>query len=71
MLGLLALATAGLPLLLLPSLPSVLGGLALIGAGTFFAQASATGFVGRAATSDRGASVFSSAGTAMTTGRAR
>ena len=29
-------------------------GLALIGVGTFFAQAIATGFVGRAATSDRG-----------------
>ena len=27
----------------------------LVGVGTFFAQASATGFVGRAATSDRGA----------------
>ena len=27
----------------------------LVGAGTFFAQACATGFVGRAATSDRGA----------------
>ena len=29
-------------------------GLALIGVGTFFAQATATGFVGRAATTDRG-----------------
>jgi MFS family permease len=29
-------------------------GLALVGVGTFFAQAIATGFVGRAATSDRG-----------------
>jgi MFS transporter, YNFM family, putative membrane transport protein len=53
--GALALAGAGLPLILLPSLPAVLIGLALIGAGTFFAQAAATGFVGRAATVDRGA----------------
>jgi len=50
----LALAGAGLPLLLVPELPAVLAGLALVGAGTFFAQATATGFVGRAATSDRG-----------------
>ena len=50
----LAVAGAGLPLLLLPSLGAVLVGLALIGAGTFFAQAAATGFVGRAATTDRG-----------------
>lgn len=53
--GALALALAGLPLLLLPSLPAVLAGLALVAVGTFFAQAAATGFVGRAATSDRGA----------------
>ncbi len=44
-----AVAAAGLPLLLLPSLPPILLGLALIGVGTFFAQATATGFVGRAA----------------------
>jgi predicted MFS family arabinose efflux permease len=50
----LALAGAGLPLLLLPHLPAVLTGMAMIGAGTFFAQATATGFVGRAATTDRG-----------------
>jgi MFS transporter, YNFM family, putative membrane transport protein len=50
----LGLAGAGLPLLLLASLPAVLAGMAMIGAGTFFAQATATGFVGRAATSDRG-----------------
>jgi predicted MFS family arabinose efflux permease len=50
----LGLAGAGLPLLLLPTLPAVLAGMAMIGAGTFFAQATATGFVGRAATSDRG-----------------
>jgi YNFM family putative membrane transporter len=52
--GALALAIAGLPLALAPNLPLVLAGLALIGVGTFFAQATATGFVGRAATTDRG-----------------
>ena len=52
--GALALAAAGLPLLLLPSLPAVVTGLALVGVGTFFAQAAATGFVGRAATTERG-----------------
>lgn len=51
--GSLAVAGIGLPLLLLPSLPAVLLGLALVGVGTFFAQATATGFVGRAATTDR------------------
>jgi predicted MFS family arabinose efflux permease len=51
----LALAGLGLPLLLTASLPVVLAGLALVGVGTFFAQAAATGFVGRAATGDRGA----------------
>jgi MFS transporter, YNFM family, putative membrane transport protein len=50
----LALAGLGLPLLLLPNLPTVITGLALVGIGTFFAQAAATGFVGRAATTDRG-----------------
>lgn len=50
----LAVAGAGLPLLVLPSVPAVLAGLAMVGAGTFFAQATATGFVGRAATADRG-----------------
>jgi predicted MFS family arabinose efflux permease len=49
-----AVAAIGLPLLLIPSLPPMLAGLALIGVGTFFAQATATGFVGRAATVDRG-----------------
>jgi MFS transporter, YNFM family, putative membrane transport protein len=51
-----ALATAalGLPLLLFPSLVAVIAGLALVGVGTFFAQATATGFVSRAATADRG-----------------
>ena len=47
-------ALVGLLLLLAPSLPAVLLGLALVGGGTFFAQATATGFVSRAATSDRG-----------------
>jgi YNFM family putative membrane transporter len=51
----LAVATAGLPLLLVAHLPAVLAGLALVGVGTFFAQAVATGFVGRAAAVDRGA----------------
>jgi predicted MFS family arabinose efflux permease len=51
--GSLAVAGAGLPLLLLPNLPAVLVGLVLVGVGTFFAQATATGFVGRAATTDR------------------
>ncbi|WP_374306612.1 MFS transporter [Dongia sp.] len=54
-LGGLGLALIGLPLLLAPSLSLVLAGLCLIGAGTFFAQAIATGFVGRAAAGDRGA----------------
>jgi YNFM family putative membrane transporter len=51
----LGVAGVGLPLLLTPSLPAVLTGLALVGVGTFFAQATATGFIGRAATTDRGA----------------
>lgn len=51
----LAVAGIALPLLLLPSLPAVLLGLALVAIGTFFAQAVATGFVGRAAAGDRAA----------------
>src|SRR5262249_35945699 len=51
--GSLAVAGAGLPLLLSGSLPAVLLGLALVGIGTFFAQATTTGFVGRTATADR------------------
>ena len=47
-------AAFGLPLLLFASLPPVLLGMILVGTGTFFAQACATGFVGRAANSDRG-----------------
>lgn len=50
----LAVAGIGLPLLLLPQLGAVIVGLACVGAGTFFAQASATGFVGRAASDDPG-----------------
>ncbi len=50
----LAVAGIGLPLLLMPRLSAVLTGLVLVGIGTFFAQATATGFVGRAATTDRG-----------------
>ena len=50
----LALAGLGMPLLLLPKLAAVLLGMVLIGVGTFFAQATATGFVSRAATADRG-----------------
>ena len=52
--GGLGVAAIGLPLLLMPSLPLVLVGLTLVGIGTFFAQATATGFVSRAATTDRG-----------------
>ena len=51
--GALAVAGAGLPLLVLPNLVAVLAGLVLVGVGTFFAQATTTGFVGRAATADR------------------
>jgi predicted MFS family arabinose efflux permease len=50
----LALAGLGLPLLLLQNLSAVVVGLMLVGIGTFFAQATVTGFVGRAADSDRG-----------------
>ncbi len=51
----LGFAIAGLPMLLSPHLPLVLAGLAIVGVGTFFAQATATGFVGRAAKHDRAA----------------
>ena len=51
----LGLSIAGLPLLLAPSLPLALAGLTIVGAGTFFAQATATGFVGRAAKKERAA----------------
>jgi predicted MFS family arabinose efflux permease len=49
-----AIAASGLPLLLVAQLPAVLAGLALVGVGTFLAQATATGFVGQVATTDRG-----------------
>ncbi|MEC9369570.1 MAG: MFS transporter, partial [Pseudomonadota bacterium] len=48
-----AVAGAGLPLLLLPSLAPVLLGMVLVAVGTFFAQAVATGYVSRTATRDR------------------
>lgn len=51
----LAVAGVGLPLVLVPNLVAVIAGLVLIGVGAFFAQAVATGFVGRAAKSDRAA----------------
>ncbi len=51
----LAIAAAGLPLLLVPSLPVILAGMVLVGVGTFFAQAIGTGFVGRAAKTERAA----------------
>ncbi len=51
----LGLALAGLPLLLTGTFPVILLGLVLVGVGTFFAQATATGFVSQAATADRGA----------------
>jgi predicted MFS family arabinose efflux permease len=50
----LAVAFCGLPLLLVPILACVLVGMVLVACGTFFAQATATGFVSRAATADRG-----------------
>jgi predicted MFS family arabinose efflux permease len=50
----LAVAALGLPLLLAQQLVAVLAGMVLVAIGTFFAQATATGFVGRAALSDRG-----------------
>jgi predicted MFS family arabinose efflux permease len=51
----LAIAGLGLPMLLAPSLPVLALGLGMVAVGTFLAQAIATGFVGRTATSDRGA----------------
>lgn len=50
----LAVAGLGLPLMLAPHLGEVLGGMVLVGVGTFFAQAAATGFVGQAAADNRG-----------------
>jgi predicted MFS family arabinose efflux permease len=50
----LGIAALGLPLVLMANLPAVVGGLVLIGVGTFLAQAAATGFMSAAATFDRG-----------------
>jgi predicted MFS family arabinose efflux permease len=52
--GSLGLAGVGLVPLLSADLSAVLAGLVLVGIGTFFAQATATGYVSRTATSDRG-----------------
>lgn len=51
----LGLALVGLPLLLATTIVPVIVGLTLVAVGTFFAQATATGFVGRAARDDRAA----------------
>lgn len=53
LIGSLILAGAGLPLLSVPQLIAVVIGMVLVAAGTFFAQAVTTGFVGRVATTDR------------------
>lgn len=53
--GSLALALAGLTLLLVPNLLAVIAGMTLVGIGTFFAQAVATGHVGRIAQGDKAA----------------
>ena len=50
----LGVAGIGLPLILMHNLPAVVVGLALVGIGTFLAQAAATGFMSAAATFDRG-----------------
>ncbi|MGX1320901.1 YNFM family putative membrane transporter [Bradyrhizobium sp. USDA 377] len=52
--GALGIAALGLPLMLMPHLGEVLAGMVLVGVGTFFAQAAATGFVGQAAADNRG-----------------
>jgi MFS family permease len=52
--GGLVIAAVGLPLMLSSHLANVLAGMVLVGIGTFFAQACATGFVGQAARSNRG-----------------
>ncbi|CCD98090.1 MFS transporter [Bradyrhizobium sp. STM 3809] len=52
--GSLAIAGLGLSLMLSSQLALVLAGMVLVGAGTFFAQAATTGFVGNAATHDQG-----------------
>jgi YNFM family putative membrane transporter len=52
--GGLAVAGGGLPLLLAMHLTEVLIGMVMVGVGTFFAQAVATSFVGKAAQDNRG-----------------
>jgi len=51
----LAVALLGLVLMLLPSFLAVIAGMTLVGIGTFFAQAVATGHVGRIARGDKAA----------------
>jgi MFS transporter, YNFM family, putative membrane transport protein len=50
----LGVAALGLPLMLTSHLPEFLTGMVLVGVGTFFAQAAATGFVGQEAAESRG-----------------
>jgi predicted MFS family arabinose efflux permease len=52
--GALAISALGLPLMLSSRLAEVVTGMVLVGVGTFFAQAVATGFVGQAAQENRG-----------------
>jgi YNFM family putative membrane transporter len=52
--GAVGVAATGLPLMLSSHLAEVLTGMVLVGVGTFFAQAAATGFVGQAASENRG-----------------
>jgi predicted MFS family arabinose efflux permease len=49
------LALGGLTMMLVPNLVLVIGGMTLVGIGTFFAQAVATGHVGRVAQGDKAA----------------
>src|SRR5262249_21640270 len=51
----LGIAALGLPMLLSAGIVPVLAGMVLVGVGTFFAQAVATGFVSRAARHNRSA----------------
>ncbi|MGF1501446.1 MAG: MFS transporter [Paracoccaceae bacterium] len=50
-----AVAGLGLALMVVPNLWAVLAGMTVVGAATFFAQAAATGYVGRTATRDHAA----------------
>ena len=61
----LLVALGGLALLVLPNLPAVIFGLVLVGVGTFFGQAVATGYVGRRAQRDRAAASGGLAGAAL------